>query len=458
MRVTVMGLGLNGGGVESARFFARKGAEVTVTDLRGADVLAPSIEKLEGLPIRYVLERHEFADFENADIVIKNPAVRLDSPYLAKARRIETDMSVFLSLCPGPVLAVTGSKGKSSTVSALHSGLQAVYPGACRGGNITVSPLSFLDGLCREDPVVLELSSWQLGDIKGKGLLKPAVAIITNIFPDHMDRYNNDMKAYVADKKIIYEGQDRTCATLYLYGDRWGKIFAGETPGNPFAFSWTPLPEGVRGAWLENGEGFVRLEKDAPAVHVLPRELQIVGTHQKINLLAAGLALSLFGIDAQLIRERLACFPGVEHRLELCGEKNGVRFYNDSAATIPEALCAAVRSFPGMPLSLIAGGTDKNLHFGVFAELAGIPKNIYLLEGTATLKLQGLLDSLNVPYKGPYSSLEQAFAGASGEAESGGVVVFSPGCTSYGMFLDEFDRGRRFKELVRKISDHSTSL
>ncbi|MDR1180148.1 MAG: UDP-N-acetylmuramoyl-L-alanine--D-glutamate ligase, partial [Spirochaetales bacterium] len=447
MRVTVMGLGLNGGGLESARFFARKGAEVTVTDLRSADVLAPSIKELEGLPIRYVLERHEFADFENADIVIKNPAVRLDSPYLAKARRIETDMSVFLSLCHSPILAVTGSKGKSSTASALHCGLQAVYPRSRLGGNITVSPLSFLDGLCREDPVVLELSSWQLGDIKGKGLLKPAVAIITNILPDHMDRYNNDMELYVADKKIIYEGQDKTCATLYLYDDHWGKIFAGETPGNPFAFSWTPLPGNVRGAWLENGEGFVRLEEDT-AVHVLPRELQIAGTHQKINLLAAGLALRLFGIDAQLIRERLARFPGVEHRLELCGEKNGVRFYNDSAATIPEALCAAVRSFPGTPLSLIAGGTDKKLDFSVFAEVAGIPNNIYLLEGSATLKLRGLLDSLHVSYNGPYSSLEQALAGAAGGAESGGVVVFSPGCTSYGMFLNEFDRGRRFKELV----------
>jgi UDP-N-acetylmuramoylalanine--D-glutamate ligase len=319
-----MGLGLNGGGLESARFFARNGAEVTVTDLRGEDVLAPSLKELEGFPIRYVLGKHEFADFENAGIVIKNPAVRPDSPYLAKARRVETDMSVFLSLCPGPVLAVTGSKGKSSTASALHFGLLAAYPGARIGGNITTSPLSFLDGLGPKDPVVLELSSWQLGDIRGKGLLKPRIAIITNILPDHMDRYDG-MEPYVADKKVIYEGQDKTCYTLYLYGDEWGKVFAKETPGSPYAFSPRPLPKGFPGAWLENGEGFIRTET-TETFRILPREIPLAGEHQKINLLAAGLGLCLFGMDAGLARERLARFPGIEHRLELCGEKTASAF------------------------------------------------------------------------------------------------------------------------------------
>jgi UDP-N-acetylmuramoylalanine--D-glutamate ligase len=450
LKVTVMGLGLNGGGLESARFFAHNGADVTVTDLRGEELLAPSISELEGLPIRYVLGKHEPDDFRTADIVIKNPAVRPDSPYLAEARRIETDISVFLSLCPSPILAVTGSKGKSSTASALHFGLQAVYPGSRLGGNITRSPLSFLDALCPEDPVVLEMSSWQLGDIRGKGLLKPRTAIITNIFPDHLDRYGG-MEPYVADKKVIYENQDTSCYTLYLYGDTWGAIFAKETPGNPRAFSRTPLPRDIPGAWLENDGGFVRGE-NTEAVRILPRELRLAGGHQKINLLAAGLALYLFGVDADLIHERLARFPGIEHRLEFCGEKNGIRFYNDSAATIPEALSAAVQSFPGVPLSLITGGTDKKLDFSVFAGVAGIPKNIYLLEGSATLKLRKLLDNLKIAYNGPYSSLEQALAGAVEGAGPGGVVVFSPGCTSFGMFLNEFDRGRKFKEMVKRIT------
>jgi UDP-N-acetylmuramoylalanine--D-glutamate ligase len=267
-----------------------------------------------------------------------------------------------------------------------------------------------------------------------------------------MDRYGS-MQPYVADKKIIYEAQDKTCYTLYLYDDEWGKTFAQETAGTPAAFSRNPLPADTPGAWLENGEGFARRAgPGAETVRILPRAVRLAGEHQKINLLAAGLALYLFGMDAQLIQKRLAGFSGIEHRLELCGEASGVRFYNDSAATIPEALSAAVKSFPGTPLFLIAGGTDKKLDFSVFAEAAGIPAAIFLLEGTATIKLQTLLDSLSVSYNGPYPSLEQAlFSAATAAAQTGGVVVFSPGCTSFGMFLNEFDRGRKFKALVRKL-------
>ena len=178
LRVTVMGLGVHGGGLASALFFARRGAEVTVTDLRGPDALAPSIERLAGLPVRYVLGRHDVADFESADLVIKNPAVPTGSPFLAAARDravpVETDVSVFLSLARCPVIAVTGTKGKSTTASAIHHGLLRASPRARLGGNITVSPLEFLDDLAPTDPVVLELSSWQLGDLGGPGCARTA--------------------------------------------------------------------------------------------------------------------------------------------------------------------------------------------------------------------------------------------------------------------------------------------
>jgi UDP-N-acetylmuramoylalanine--D-glutamate ligase len=449
-----MGLGLHGGGLESARFFAGHGARVTVTDLRTENVLAPSLKQLEGLPLRCVLGKHEYADFENADIVIKNPAVRPDSPYLARSRRVETDMSVFLSLCPGPVLAVTGSKGKSTTASALHYGLSGVFPGSRLGGNITTSALSFLEELGEDDPVVLELSSWQLADLRGRGLLRPRVAFITNILPDHLDRYGS-MEPYVADKKVIYESQEASGATLCFADDTWGGIFARETPGTPYMFSRESLPPGVSGAWLEDGQGFARLYGGPRAspepVFILPRELKITGPHHRINLLAAGLGLYLFGLPPELVRARMAEFPGIEHRLELCGEKNGIRFYNDSAATIPEALAAAVQAFPGVPLRLIAGGTDKKLDFSVFGPFSGIPRDIYLLEGSATVKLRRVLEDRGAAYHGPYTSLEEALREAVASAKSGEVILFSPGCTSFGMFLNEFDRGRKFKALAAKI-------
>ena len=166
MKVLVMGLGLNGGGMESARYLAGHGAEVTVTDLRDEKILAPSIEKLKDLSIRYVLGRHEMEDFRNADMVVKNPAVKPDSPYLKASRRIETDISLFLAASPARLSAVTGSKGKSSVSSALYYVLNesrkaGELPGKARlGGNITISPLGFLDELEEGDDVVLELSSW----------------------------------------------------------------------------------------------------------------------------------------------------------------------------------------------------------------------------------------------------------------------------------------------------------
>jgi len=447
LKVTVMGLGLNGGGLESARFFARHGAKVTVTDLRKEDILSPSMQELAAFPIRYVLGRHDLEDFSSADLVIKNPAVRPDSPFLLASKDVETDISVFLSLCPAPLLAVTGSKGKSTTSSALHFGLARVCPGARLGGNITTSPLTFLDELSEKTPVVLELSSWQLGDLAGRGVLRPKVAVITNIHPDHQDRYGS-MEAYVADKKIIYREQRPSDFTVVNFDDDYGRIFGKETPAAARYFSRRPLPAGIEGAWLEDGRGWV--SSPAGKRLVVPESLKVLGEHQRMNLLAVGLGLTLFGMDATEVAASAAEFPGIEHRIELCGEVGGVRYYNDSAATIPQALVAAVKSFD-RPLHLITGGTDKCLDFTVFSEVAAVPKDIYLLAGTGTDKLKAVLEARGRTYRGPFETLETAIREAAARAEPGDVVALSPGCTSFGMFLNEFDRGRKFKDLVRKI-------
>lgn len=448
LKVTVMGLGLNGGGLEAARFFAGHGSRVTVTDLRAEEVLRPSIDKLSDLPIRYVLGRHDEEDFRSADLVIKNPAVRPDSPFLRAAKKIETDISVFLALCPGPVIAVTGSKGKSSTASALHFVLRRTHSGARLGGNITVSPLSFLGELSGKDPVVLELSSWQLGDLPDPGSFKPKIALLTNIHPDHLDRYPS-MEAYVRDKRLIYAGQNGSDFTICNFDDPYGRSFAEETPGKAYFFSRHPLPEGLSGAFLEGNRGFVNLRGKKESI--VPEELRVLGPHQRSNMLAAGLALVIFGLPPRRVAEGLAAFPGIEHRIELCGERDGVKFYNDSAATIPEALAAAVSSFSG-GLHLITGGTDKNLDFSVFREAAALPKAVYLIQGTATPKLQRIFDEAGRTCHGPYGSLEEAVRSAAKEAEPGDSVILSPGCTSFGMFLNEFDRGNTFKALVREIT------
>jgi UDP-N-acetylmuramoylalanine--D-glutamate ligase len=469
MKVLVMGLGLHGGGLESARYLSRAGAGVTVTDLRDEAALAPSLEKLResgDSGIRYVLGRHEEEDFKKADMVIKNPGVPQDSPYLALSRRIETDISLFLAENPARLTAVTGSKGKSTAASALHwvlsrAGEAGLLSGtAWLGGNITISPLTFLDGLSPGDDVILELSSWQLADLRGRlrpdgggeALLKPRAAVITAIMGDHLDRYPS-MEAYVDDKRVIYQGQDRRDLTVIPAGP-WGRSFLAETRGRPLVYSNGPPAKGgaedeARG-WLEGEGGVVRLP-GGELVEAVPAGILVPGAHSKMNLLAAALALLDLGLPPAFVRQSLGTFPGVEHRLEFFHEAGGVRFYNDTAATIPEAAAAAVAAFD-TPVILAAGGADKKLDYAPLVKAAQNAKSLALLAGTGSGKLAPLLDRAGLRYGGPFDTVDAAVRAVLEEAAPGDTVVLSPGCASFGMFADEFDRGRKWKEAVRRIA------
>ncbi len=477
-KVTVMGLGLNGGGEASVRFFARYGAEVTVTDMKTAEQLAATIDRLNNDPsladakIRYVLGHHDVADFENADCVIKNPGVKIDgNRFLAAARAIESDISIFLRFSPAPVIAVTGSKGKSSTVSAIHFGLREAGWNAFLGGNITVSPLTFFEETSADTPVVLELSSWQLADLRGRGVLKPKVCVLTKIVPDHQNWYGN-MESYVADKKLIYADQTEECYTVCAADEDWGRLFASETRGTVAWYSKTePSADDCCGsvrAWIgADGNGYVSA---GGSTYAAVKETIVPGAHMKQNMLNAALAIALFSEPGS----RKSCeflensadifgrFPGIAHRLEFfcrysCGPAE-FRFYNDSAATVPEAVAEAVCAFDAEPV-LLCGGTDKNLEFEPLAAVAHKARARYILAGSGTDKLIPLLREKGVEFCGPFESLDALLAALKADlpslaqkaADSGLVsvpVVFSPGATSFGMFANEFDRGNQFKTKV----------
>lgn len=442
LKVTVMGLGINGGGLASAVFLAEQGAQVTVTDLRDETVLAPSIEALKNYPIRYVLGRHETDDFAKADLVIKNPGVRPDNPFLAAARNIDTDISIFLKRCPARIIAVTGSKGKSSTVSAIHHILSRSGLSSYLGGNITRSPLTFLHQLKADDWVVLELSSWQLGDLRGKSLLKPHCAVLTHIVPDHLDRYGT-MEAYIADKRLIYAHQSDSDWTV-CENDAWGRSFAGETRAKVLMFGESKTANQASG-WLQpDGSGMANLPEQ---ITLVPAQLRVPGRHNRLNCLAAALAAWTTGLPAASISQALESFPGVEHRLELFAEKDGIRWCNDSAATVPEAVEAAVAAFAD-PVVLITGGTDKVLDFTASLRACAKAKAVVLLAGTGSEKLKRLLEADGLPYHGPFDKLAAALDTVTAISQAGDTVLLSPGCTSFGMFKNEFDRGNSFKQAV----------
>ena len=455
LRVTVMGLGLNGGGVSSARFLAAHGADVTVTDTKSAVELAVSVEALAGLGIRFVLGRHDEDDFTSADLVVKNPAVRPDNPFLKLARSIESDLSLFLRFCPARIAAVTGSKGKSTTASALAWMLRNGGFKAYLGGNITVSPLDFLEELHSGDIVVLELSSWQLGDLKGRGLLKPHVAVMTRIVPDHLDRYGT-MVSYVADKRLIYADQDAGCWTVCDLDDPYGRSFAKETKARVLAYT-SSLPDGSYGIEIPvggnhaSGHACVARLPGLEAVELVPSRLSVPGGHARRNIASAALAAWSLGAAPAAIKEASGTFAGIEHRLEHVRDRLGVRWFNDSAATVPEAVSAAVEAFDG-PLVLISGGTDKKLEFETARDAYRRCAAIILLAGSGSEKIRAILDEDSVPYHGPYDSITEAVAKASTIAAPGSTVVLSPGCTSFGMFKNEFDRGRSYKAAVAALS------
>jgi UDP-N-acetylmuramoylalanine--D-glutamate ligase len=479
MKALVMGLGLHGGGFQSALFLLKRGADVTVTDLRDEKTLLPSIKELDTAceslrrnPVRYVLGKHEIDDFKNADIVIKNPGVKPDSPFLQASKRIETDLSLFLRESKARLFAVTGTKGKSGTSSALHWILSKDRKAgkAFLGGNITVSPLTFLEELTEADDVVLELSSFQLGDIKnytdadGKPLLKPDAAVLTPIMRDHLDRYAS-MEDYIDDKKNIYRGQDSNCVTI-AGDDDWGQSFLAETKARKLIRSLkndlsSAFGEGQSGGCIDsNGRGIARLCNwqgvTEEIQELVPQKVLTPGSHQKINMLSAALAVYGLGVKADTIRGALSTFPGIEHRLEFFHESAGIRYYNDSAATIPEAAEACIFALTDSSthggLILVTGGTDKNLDFTPLARAAKKAKAIILLEGTGSEKLIPLLRAEGVSYNGPFGDLDKALHCAIDKASGADIIALSPGCASFGMFLNEFDRGRKWKETVLRMA------
>ncbi|MEI8092618.1 MAG: UDP-N-acetylmuramoyl-L-alanine--D-glutamate ligase [Spirochaetales bacterium] len=468
LKVTVMGLGLNGGGLASTRYFASRGAKVTVTDLRLEEVLEPTLTQLQGLDLRFVLGRHEEEDFRSADLVVKNPAVRPGNPFLALAKRVETDLSVFLAALAepdrkNPVLAVTGSKGKSTTATALHALLSSQNPGARLGGNITVSPLSFLDELQPGAPVVLELSSWQLADLKGRGLLRPQVAAVTNLLWDHMNAYATQ-EAYADDKAVVFEGLTPQAWSLVNVDSPWGGWFSARSFGRRALLSACGRPEGIAAArfWLEPSglEGFGEWT-DANGLNrtaqLLPTQLLVPGAPFRQNCLMAAAMAVLWNIDPALVPGTLAGFGGVEHRLEKFHTWQGIDFYNDTTATIPEAAAASVAAFANVsqagalypsPVHWIGGGTDKNLDLSAF-ETMSRPASVTLLRGSATDRILPLLHARGWVCNGPFSSLEEALDALAPLAKPGSVVLLSPGAASFELFKNEFDRGNTFKALVR---------
>ncbi|MFL5803664.1 MAG: UDP-N-acetylmuramoyl-L-alanine--D-glutamate ligase [Roseiflexaceae bacterium] len=457
-RVLVMGLGVHGGGLGVARFLVGQGADVTVTDLRSPDQLRPSLDALAGLPIRYVLGEHREEDFRNADLVVRNPGVPRDSRYLQIARAagaaLEMEMTLFFRLCPGPILGITGTKGKTTTTLLAGAMIRAQYPDTVVAGNLRVSAIEALPRITAATPVVLELSSWQLEGL-GEARLSPHYACVTNLSPDHLNRYAS-MAEYAEAKQQIFLWQGADGVVVLNADDDEVARWAGRAPGSLVWFGATVAPPSARyddrGVWWGD-EQICRGE-----------EILLPGRHNWANVAAAAALAKSFGVETGHVRNAIRTFAGVPHRLEFAGEWEGVRYINDTTATAPEAVIAALRSFEA-PIVLICGGADKNLPFDDMARaIVGKAKAVVLLNGTATPKIEQALRDASaeahpltrspahpLTLAGPFDDFTRAIAAARDLAAPGDVVLLSPGAASFGMFQNEFQRGDEFKRIVNQL-------
>lgn len=432
-KVLIMGLGLNSGGVGSARWFCNQGASVTVTDLKTKDQLNLAIEQLEGLKIKYVLGEHRDIDFLNADIIVKNPDVPNNSQYLqiAKNKKIPVvmDASLFYELNPykDHVIGVTGTRGKTTTTTLIYEIIKNSGKKALLGGNLSgKETLSLLDEITPETFVVLELSSWQL---RGFGEIRksPHIAVMTNIYPDHLNRYLS-MDEYIKDKENIIKFQMENDYFVTSFQNQETNRLALRCNSQVIWYD----KEGSTDDW----------------------KAKLPGNHNRENINASVMVSKLLGISTNIIKSTVEHFHGVPYRLEVIKEENGITYINDTTSTTPIAGIMALRAFHNSPIILIAGGNSKNIDLTDFAKEIGTNvKRLILLEGNATNDLEAKvkIHSPNVLIDRVYSNFSQAIKKASGYANKGDIILLSPGCTSFGMFKNEFDRGDQFNQIVNNL-------
>jgi len=418
-RITIMGLGLNQGGLGVARFLAKAGAKILITDLKTKEELGPSLEKLKDFDIKYILGRHREEDFINTDMVIQNPAVPHNSKYLKITRThgvpIETDLGLFLQLCPSKkIIAIAGTKGKS-TVS------QLIYPW-----------------------LILEISTWQMEGIKNRKF-HPQTAVLTNILPDHLDRYPN-FKEYAQAEKLIFKCQQSNDNLVVNFDNKETHRTKRETNSKVYWFSTKKKIE--PGCYLEN-DNLVFQPEEHKMVFAKISDLPLPGPHNLENILAASTVGFIHNIPEKIILKALKNFPGVPYRLEFIGEFRGIKFYNDTCATTPEATLAALESFTEQPIILFLGGKDKKLNYEYFGEAIGKNKKIkkiILLQHPAYDASLKILSALK-----KYLDSEKIILTSNLKVGANDLVLLSPAAASFGMFENEFDRGDQFNKIVRNL-------
>ena len=469
-RVLILGAARQGQAL--ARWLARHGAHVTLSDKRSETDLEPARQSLADQPIKWVPGGHPLELLEDTDVLCLSGGVPLTLPIVAEAQKrgipLSNDTQIFMEVAPCKTVGITGSAGKTTTtmlvgemakttMSTVDSGPKTDAPSTVHrppsvfvGGNIGDPLINYVDEMQPDDLAILEISSFQLDQMS----ISPNVAAVLNVTPNHLDRHGT-MEAYTAAKARILDFQNKDDVAILGRNDSGAWDFRKRVKGKLLSFGLSNLSVDQSGTYVSDGLYHLR---DGNAYILLPIQnaIHLRGDHNRLNVLAAITIGHAAGLNLDAMLEAIDNFHGVPHRLELVRELHGVKWYNDLIATAPERTMAAIRSFDE-PIVLMLGGKDKDLPWEDLAELVRERVDHVVVFGQAAEKILGALGSQKSGEKRPYSvqrcdALQEAIQQAAEVAQSGDVVLLSPGGTSFDQFSDFAERGEWFRTWVQELS------
>lgn len=444
-RILVLGLGSRGGGEGVVRFLHDQGHQVRVSDRGSLASNLPALERLATLSgVSYHIASETKSDVDWADWLVRNPAVPDSNPLVQEAvrqrKKIRGEMALFFDGFDGTIIAVTGTKGKTSTAHFAHHLLGMTSAGPTLVGNMGGSALDSLNLVPVGGVVVAEMSSFAIELLDDA---KPAdIAVLTNLAHDHLDRYAT-VHDYWRSKAALFLAQHPHQWRCTPPRSQMPDMYDASFQSKWFCVG-AEAEEAESAIWIDRGQVVVRTGS-LRRVLCQQSEIPVLGHHRVANVLGAVAAALASGVEFGVVRDRITDLPQVPHRLEPILQSDGRLWVNDTAATTPTAAAAGIAALAtNGPLTLICGGSSKGLDVGILVDAIAEPSNdlaVVLLDGDATSDLQLALRSRGILVDGPYQSMRAAVEAANG---IGGNVLLSPGFASFGMFRDEFDRGGAF--------------
>ena len=453
-KVAVLGIGISH--IPLIKYLYNLEVDITAFDKSDENKIKDVIDQFKGMNIKYSLGEDYLKNLKGFDVIFKTPGMRFDLHEIEEARKngakVTSEMEVFFELCPAQIFAVTGSDGKTTTTTLIYKMLVEQGYNCWLGGNIGTPLLDKIDEIKETDKVVLELSSFQLHTMTQS----PQVAVVTNLAPNHLDMHKS-MDEYVEAKKNIYLHQRASDKLIINYDNDITREFKKDAKGEVVYFS--RINNIDVGAKMNGNMLVYRDGKDEKEI-VNAEDIVIPGVHNIENYLAA-IAAVIDYVDVDTIRKVATTFKGVEHRIELVRELDGVKFYNDSIASSPSRTIAGLNSFK-QKVILIAGGYDKKIPYDVMGEvLVNKVKCLVLIGQTAPKIEQALMKEIDRTGKGEdipvihCQTLREAVEKAYNFAKSGDIVIMSPASASFDMFKNFEERGKQFKDIVNSLETKS---